>query len=368
MNRYLSQKFRFFSFACIALLVFVHGYNLKVDYLFPYTMVEEPLTGTAFFEYFFANGFLRFRIPLLFLISGYLFAWQDQSGSYVDRIKKRFKTLWVPYFFWSAFAMLFVFALQQIPATAWIVYEAKVDQFRQNIPYTEIPWYRLLERWFWAPPAYQLWFIFILFVYNAMYPLLRWLVLRIPYIWFPLTAFMWITYFGFIVEGQGLFFFSLGIWMQKRNVNIEQAPTWFSPAMGWALFLGINVVRTFMAFELDTTIYASYMAIHFIYFLSIAIGIVTVWYSLDPVIFWCLRQRWFVWMSAFSFFIYGIHIPLQKFITVWMMHAWVDFTYVRIVVYFSSSLVVLLIALGLGALLRKNVPTFYRVITGGRGI
>ena len=79
MNRFTSQKFRFYSFICIALLLFVHGYNLKQTYLEPFSLVRERLTFTSFFEYFMANGILRFRLPMLFAISGYFFAMQDHS-------------------------------------------------------------------------------------------------------------------------------------------------------------------------------------------------------------------------------------------------------------------------------------------------
>ena len=56
MNRFVSQKIRFFSFVCIALLLFVHGYNLEETYLQPFSLVKEPLTFTTYFEYFVANA------------------------------------------------------------------------------------------------------------------------------------------------------------------------------------------------------------------------------------------------------------------------------------------------------------------------
>lgn len=95
MDRFLSQKFRFYSFVCISLLLYVHGYNLQETYLTPYSVVKEPLTFTAFIEYFLANGALRFRIPLLFIISGYIYALQDNKP-YEQRIKTRFITLIIP--------------------------------------------------------------------------------------------------------------------------------------------------------------------------------------------------------------------------------------------------------------------------------
>ena len=96
INRVLSQKFRFYTFISIALLLFVHGYNLNDTYLLPYSTVTEPMTFTTWFEYFLANGVLRFRIPLLFLISGYIYALQDNK-SYGVRTRKRFITLMIPF-------------------------------------------------------------------------------------------------------------------------------------------------------------------------------------------------------------------------------------------------------------------------------
>src|SRR5437868_2814066 len=104
MNRFISQKFRFYSFICIALLMFVHGYNLKETYLTPASLVDEPMNFASFIEYFISNGLLRFRIPMLFMISGYIFALQDNKP-YGERVKNRFITLIIPYFIWAAIGL-----------------------------------------------------------------------------------------------------------------------------------------------------------------------------------------------------------------------------------------------------------------------
>jgi fucose 4-O-acetylase-like acetyltransferase len=96
MDQFVSQKFRFYSFLSMTLLVFVHGYNLNVRYLQPFTVVDEHLTVNTFLQYFLANGIFRFRIPMLFIISGYLFASRD-TKPYGERVKRRLQTLLVPY-------------------------------------------------------------------------------------------------------------------------------------------------------------------------------------------------------------------------------------------------------------------------------
>ena len=158
MHRFLSQKFKFFTFISIALLLFVHGYNLKVAYLAPYSLVDEKLTFTTFFEYFIANGILRFRIPMLFLISGYIFSIQDKRP-YGQRMKKRFVTLMIPYLIWSALGLAMTYLWQQFDITAEAVQKASIDQLGDNRPYEEIGWWGILKRWLFAPIAFPLWFI-----------------------------------------------------------------------------------------------------------------------------------------------------------------------------------------------------------------
>lgn len=50
----------------MVLLVYVHAFNLQPRYLQPMTLVEAPATWDNVMQYLFANGLLRFRIPILF--------------------------------------------------------------------------------------------------------------------------------------------------------------------------------------------------------------------------------------------------------------------------------------------------------------
>jgi len=98
---FISRKFKFWSFASMVMLVFIHGYNLNLRYLQSATTVSEPLTATTFIQYFLSNGLFRFFIPMLFIISGYLYALQDNKP-YKESIIKRLRTLFLPYLIWSA--------------------------------------------------------------------------------------------------------------------------------------------------------------------------------------------------------------------------------------------------------------------------
>jgi fucose 4-O-acetylase-like acetyltransferase len=367
MTRFLSHKFRFYSFVCISLLLFVHGYNLNDTYLTPYSTVNERLTFTTFLEYFLANGALRFRIPLLFIMSGYIYALQD-SKPYFDRIKRRFSTLMIPFFIWSAVGLAITYLWQQFPLTAQAVADAKLDQLGDNRPYDEIGWPGIIYRWLVRPVSFHLWFIRSLFVYNMLYPAIRWCVTKYPVIWFLLTLLFWHTIFSFaFMEGQGLFFFSFGVWLVKNNYPIHKKPAWFSHYLAWLFFLGIAIIKTFMAFELEPGNIVTYYVLYALHDISIFAGILAVWFGADPLVRWIMKKDWFVWASAFSFTIYALHVPLIHYcnrLAFMFLH---HFQYYRLVTYLLVPFVVFFFCIGVAALFRTIAPRAYRIATGGRG-
>ncbi len=368
MHRSLSRKFTFYTFICIALVLFVHGYNLQETYLTPFSLVHERLTFTTFTEYLFANGLLRFRIPMLFAISGYIFSIQDKKR-YGVRVKKRFQTLVIPYLIWSAVGLFITFALQSAEPTAAIVREAALDQLGDNRPYAEMGWRELLHRWLLAPPSFQLWFIRSLFVYNLAYPLFRWGVLKAPIPTFSILFLLWITMARLpLAEGQGMFFFALGIWLQKRSVPLDRPPSWFSHYLAWLFFAGLCVIRTFIAFEFEAMTGPLYWSMMLLYVVAVSAGVMAVWFSFDPVVNWLMHKKWFVWSTAFSFFIYGLHIPLLAYFTTYLLRSLNHYPGYRLGIYLLAPSVILLFCIGTGALLRRALPRTYRVMTGGRGI
>ena len=79
MTKTISKRIYFLSFFGMVLLVFIHGYNVTDFLLYATSSISNPLTFTNFIEYYIANGLLRFRIPLLTLISGYLLAYKNEA-------------------------------------------------------------------------------------------------------------------------------------------------------------------------------------------------------------------------------------------------------------------------------------------------
>lgn len=372
LSPFLSQKFKFWSFVSMLLLVFVHGYNLEQRYLQPWTTPTEPISFTAFTEYFFANGIFRFRIPMLFIISGYLFSLHD-GQSHWQRIRKRAKTLLLPYLLWSAFALALVYVIELFPSTKELVTSSHVMQIDdKRMLLHDYKWYEVMARWIFFPAAYQLWFIRVLFFYNLAYLGIRWCVLhpKAKVIFFSIAILLWLSTFGMVfVEGEGLLFFSLGVWMQKSNFNIEKPSAFLQPKIWSIVFILSAAIKTHLAFNgVDSIGNATYPIITLLHKLTIASGLVVCWFGLDKFVSFLMTKSWWTWLSGFSFIIYAVHAPLVA-ILINGMFDWLDFMPgYRLKTFILLPLLIILGCIVLGAALRAVSPKTYSLLTGGRGL
>ena len=366
MNPFLSKKFRFYSFISMVLLVFVHGYNLNNRYMQPWTIVEEQLTFNTFSQYFFANGIFRFRIPMLFIISGYLFALHDDKP-YWQRIKKRVRTLLLPYFLWSILGLLIAVLFTRFEATRDVVYRTNLQPYNQ--PFTEYnvsQWVTAIVR----PTSFQLWFLRCLFVCNLLYPLLLKGVLKIPWVVFFLFGLMWLATFGIIfIEGEGPLFFSLGIWLCKRNKNIEIKPRWLNLQLWTLIFVGAAFAKTWLAFKgLNSISGATFLLMMILHKLTIFSGLVVVWFGCDWLVKYFMDRRWFMRISAYAFIIYALHVPLITYLIDPVFNLVENVPHYRLITFITLPLTIISFCISVGWILRKTMPKVYSIFTGGRGI
>ena len=367
-----SRKFRFWSFISMVLLVFVHGYNLNIRFLQPWTIPGEPLSVTTFTEYFLANGIFRFRIPMLFIISGFLYALQDEKP-YKQRIHKRLRTLLLPYLLWSAIAILFTVLMETIPFGKNIIASTRMMQIDpQRLYLHDYYWYELFVQWIFFPVPYQLWFIRVLFIYNLAYPVLRWCVTNTTAkkIFFPFAALLWLASMGFVFfEGEGLLFFSLGVWIQKNNFDIDNAKSFFHPLLWGIAFVLISTIKTWLALKglvfLGEAVYPVITILHKMVVIS---GLIATWYGSTGLVQWCMDKKWFVWLSSFSFIIYAAHAPLIAFAIEGVFQFVQYVPFYRMLTYILLPSVIIILSITAGAILRKFTPRIYGTLTGGRGL
>ncbi len=374
LDPFLSQKLRFWSFAAMVLLIYVHGFNLHPRQLDPSTVVQEPLTVDNFLQYFLSNGVLRFRIPILFAISGYLFARSEGRAPHRTRILQRLRTLGVPYLLWSALWLGIVWALEQAPLTQWAIVKAEISPFWPRQLLSQLAPGEILDRWLWQPVPFQLWFLRNLLVLNLAYPLLRAAVRRQPKVYFGVVGVIWFLgiNFGF-VGGEGLLFFGLGAWLALTGRDVLTPPRWLRLPVAAALWVGAAASLTTVAFAVEPDPATGiggrwFFSMLALYRLSEAAGVLTAWFGLDWLVRRAMARRWFAWLTGFSFLIYVLHVPTVNYATELSFRFGRGVPHIALLTYLLLPLVIVAVAVMIGAALRRLVPGAYALLTGGRGL
>jgi fucose 4-O-acetylase-like acetyltransferase len=364
LSPFLSQKMRFWSLVAMLLLVYVHAYNLQPRYLQPWTPAPGPLSVGNWLEYFLANGVLRFRIPILFVISGYLFSFQEGRMAHRLRMQRRVRTLLVPYLLWSALGLGFTWALEQFPTTRQLVLAAAISPLGPTAPLVSAySTGQVLLSWLLVPLPFQLWFIRSLFFYNLTYPWLRRAVDQLPWVYFPIAALVWLLGWGLgPIEGTGLLFFGLGIWLRRRGIEVQQAPAWFRPGLFLVLWLGLITGKTWLAFH---SAHPSYLLMSVLHKLVEVLGMLLMWFGTDALVRAAMRQSWFIWLTKFPFFIYVLHVPLLSYATEAALHVWPG---QELLVFGLLPVVVVAIILLIANAMSTLLPATYNLLTGGRGL
>jgi len=367
----LSAKLRFWSLMAMVLLVYVHAFNLQPRYLQPFTLVEASATWDRALQYLLANGLLRFRIPILFAISGYLFALRDDGrASYRSRVLRRARTLGIPYLAWSAIAIAITFALEQWRVTRGYVASAGLSPFQPEAFFVgqySLP--QLTIRWLMDPVAFQLWFLRTLLLLVLLYPWLRTAVTRWPRTFFTIATIYWLPVGGLpFLDGEGLLFYSLGVWLAVRDVNVVAQPAWVRVRLFGALWLILCAVRTWIAFAFHDVNTPIFFGMLLLYRASELFGLLTAWYGFDGLAQNAMQRGWFRWLTGFSFIIYALHVPLLNYATEASLALGAAVPLISLWTYLFVPLAICAFAVLVGAALRRIAPPMYSVLTGGRGL
>lgn len=341
LSQYTSEKIKNLSFVAI-LAVFVIHTDCKGD------------KGTvSYFLQDWLHCWSNFAVPLFFIISGYLFFYnKDRLSQIKSGIRKRVKTLFVPYVIWCT---LFIVQI-------WIASRFKSP----NIDYFSIldngEILRFLKRMYIAPLlAFHLWYVRDLLAVVAISPLVFLcqrkrpfifllvigvacgLLKLIPWLSWPLTWFSIGSYFAF----------------SKRDLlNLDNK--W----IGLALFLGyIAIIGILVA----NHIYPN--ADKWFAFPLFLIGIIGLWNVYD---LFGAHKYFHPALTEQTFFLYCAHVPFLTIVSSLLMPVVSGNHIAEIITYPLPAIITCVVLVILAQMWKKAnnhskiSRNIYRCLTGGR--
>lgn len=146
MTQYLSDKLRVLSLCSIILVLYIHS-GFHPDEI-------QGMSVNGWVQDFISGMIGRCAVPLFYLISGYLFFLKVPNGmnSIYGKMRKRVKTLLVPYVIGCLFFVAFLSLIEVLPGTSSFVNGGIVSLYQKDLD-------TILYSIFFKPCAFQLWFL-----------------------------------------------------------------------------------------------------------------------------------------------------------------------------------------------------------------
>jgi surface polysaccharide O-acyltransferase-like enzyme len=353
VDKYLSDKLRMISFLSMLAVVFLHSYNLGEEILVDASVIR----GYDFFiQFFISQGVARVAVPIFFVISGYLLFLNKKStfDEYLLILKKRFKSLVIPYLFWSFSLLIFFYLLQSLP---------QIGAFFKQKHIVDFTLYEVLETIFIHPIPFQFWFVRDLFVLVVFSPLLYVLVrFSRGLILFGLVIFWWFQFDFIIFSNEALLFFAFGLFLGIRKTNLNVNMLSKNSKLLVSLWFFVIFCETLLVYKgfLNTII------INSLHKFGILVGLFAIWSFYDFLFSKTVINSQFLSLTQMSFFIYAFHEPVLEIIKSIFYKIFGESQFLKLLLYVTSPLFVIVMGILLGFYLKRISPKFFSVITGGR--
>jgi hypothetical protein len=270
-------------------------------------------------------------------------------------LKKKSKTVLLPYILWNALALLFLLIGQNTSFTR--------QYFASNLikDFTTIDWIDVFVGKFTArreyqyPLVYQFHFLRDLYILSLLFLVIKKIVDKFPFGTIILFFIIWVGNINiFLVAPRVLFFFTLGYYVVKYSWDckkLDQIKTYDI----LTVYIIIVIIRLFFNDKVPI-----------IFNINVLVGVIlfiklTKYFVDNMKIYDGLSG-----LSKYAFFVFATHgialAIMQKLsIKIIPMHnGWL------LLQYFGGSIFVIIILLLIGTMIRKLLPKPYAVLTGGR--
>lgn len=353
MTQYLSDKLRVLSLISIIFVLYIHS-----------RFQPNEIMGMAYYDkiqLFTSEMIGRCAVPLFYLISGYLFFMKVPDGvkSIGRKIRKRIKSLLIPYFIGCVFFVIFYSFIALLPWTSNLINSSSSIMPLFQKPYSIILISIFYDGGTGYPCAFQLWFLRDLILIVATSPL--WYLCLKHLKWGFVAVVFVLTYFDVPhVPFYSLFWFVLGGQLTKVKIEMGGNGRTKVAIFGLFLFLIISIIQLFFPDIINWSLLRIPI---------ILLGIIGAWGLYDVVFgkdFSLSRHQWFATACQFTFFIYLFHEPtlniVRKLIVIVLGKNELGY----LTSYLISPWIFTVCAVFAGLLFRKYLPRVYNVCTGGR--
>lgn len=332
MNKELSDKFRIAGFICTIMVLYRHSLN--------YLAFFNSWTGQGINKIIQGNFlvFTEIAVPYFFIVSGLFFFNHSYHSidSYKIMIKKKFKSLFIPFIIWNIFGLLILLVISDYDKIGDSLYTCI-----GNLLYSR--WNGPL--WYIRDLMIMMIFVWIynwIFIVNKIW-LFGFFIMVFYYYWIPVDI--------SLISSEGIFFFFIGGLISKYNnvLNIK-FPT----------YLTLGLVLLWICLSINTIITDNI----YIHRCNTLIGLCSFWQILNFV---PVKIKDFVLKySSYSFLIYVMHSYLIKILKNSIAYIFYGNELIALITFIFLPIIVTFIIVTIGYYWKNISVKTYNIATGNR--
>ncbi|WP_405607793.1 acyltransferase [Polaribacter sp. Asnod1-A03] len=350
MDKKLSEKIKVISFVLILLVLYIHsGFHLD----------EIAGMGINFYVQRALGKMLgRCAVPLFYVISGYLFYFTAKNiQSVFDKMKKRFKSLVIPYLIGCLFFVSVFFILRYVPGVSQFM-NSNLSEFFKESP--KVMLYKtFINSGSGTPLAFHLWFLRDLILLVLTAPIWYFAFKYLRWYWVPLVAIL-AFYFSKTPQVYALFWFALGGALPLTTFKVLDRSSSVRKIIVILLFLILCIV------QLCTITWVGWLSLKIP---IIFIGVMAIWYAYDVLVpddFNLESHRYLVYATSFTFFIYLFHEPSLNVVRKIIVFLIGKNSLGYLISYLLSPWLFFFTGTIVGLIFKKILPRAYGYAAGGR--
>lgn len=366
INADFSKRITCLRFILAVLVVFIHSKIEQgtIDFADGSMQISFPLY-VKIIQAIFTGVLGGVSVPLFFVISAYLFFAKPKSVK--ENVKSKFKSIVVPYIFWTVLTIFLYFVAQTFSFSrnyfskpeniirSWHLSDFVQAFFARKVSYLD----------YYHPLVYQFWYVRNLLIFMIFSPIIKFLAERFPLSYFcAVLAATLLRITGVFSDPfwifPALFYFSLGFYAVnhiQKILDFLDSIQWKDFAFAYIVFVALSMFCDFS--ENSASAVVSFLRTIFtiLFFVKLAGN-----FAKNEAVSKKLSA-----LSAYSFWIYAAHAPfvvssIKKLISRAIpMHG--GFILVQ---FFLTAFLCVIFLMIFGFMLKKFLPGVFAFITDGR--
>ncbi len=362
-----SSVIKFLRFPLIVMVVMIHS-HFKVVSIggvdISFDLKEFPIYCNV--SFLLSKLIASIAVPMFYVFSGYLFFKNNSSftaNDYLEKLRKRVKTLLIPYIFWNIVVVAFYF-LAQIFMPSMVSGNNK-----PIVDYNIIDWLKI----FWnykdeMPICYQLWFIRDLMVVVLMSPIIYFAIKKSVFTIFVIGI-VWL--YGITtgicgIDVAAIFFFAVGSIFSIHKYDFINFCKKLKIA-GYITSLLLIIIEVLIYNKRGSLdlLFVDTRSIILYKLCTLSLMISCMNITIAIIQKRLLKINNFLYES--NFFIYTCHaLPLTFLLKLMIRFVNPTSDVQAIFIYFAVIVITIILCLMLFALMRKILPRFTAFILGSR--